>query len=216
MTHRFLEIATTPAVKAAQEAQGSRRAYARQEEGAPHHDRLGAAEADFIAARDSFYMASVSETGWPYLQHRGGPEGFLRVLDERTLGFADLRGNRQYLSLGNLSADDRICLFLMDYGNRARLKLFGRARFHDLAAEPELASRLVVPGYGAVAERGVTIAVEAFDWNCPQHITPRFSEAELAPALAPVRERLAALEAENARLRAELAARAGPDQIEPI
>jgi predicted pyridoxine 5'-phosphate oxidase superfamily flavin-nucleotide-binding protein len=208
MTHRFLEIATTPAVKAAQEAQGSRRSYARQEEGEPHNDRLGEAEADFIATRDSFYLASVSETGWPYLQHRGGPAGFLRVLDETTLGFADLRGNRQYLSLGNLTADDRLCLFLMDYGHRARLKIFGRARFHDLAAEPELARRLIVPGYRAVPERGVTIKVEAFDWNCPQHITPRFSEAELAPALAPVRRRLEELEVENARLRAELAARA--------
>ena len=208
MTHRFLEIATTPAVKAAQEAQGSRRSYARQEEGEPHHDRLGEAEAGFIAARDSFYLASVSETGWPYLQHRGGPAGFLRVLDETTLGFADLRGNRQYLSLGNLPADGRLCLFLMDYGHRARLKIFGRARFHDLTAEPELSRRLVVPGYRAVPERGVTIKVEAFDWNCPQHITPRFSEAELAPALAPVRQRLEELEVENARLRAELAARA--------
>ena len=208
MTHRFLEIATTPAVKAAQEAQGSRRSYARQEEGEPHHDRLGEAEAGFIAARDSFYLASVSETGWPYLQHRGGPAGFLRVLDETTLGFADLRGNRQYLSLGNLTADDRLCLFLMDYGHKARLKIFGRARFHDLAAEPELARRLIVPGYRAVPERGITIKVEAFDWNCPQHIPPRFSEAELAPALAPVRQRLEELEAENARLRAELGARA--------
>lgn len=208
MTHRFLEIATTPAVKAAQEAQGSRRSYARQEEGEPHHDRLGEAEAGFIATRDSFYLASVSETGWPYLQHRGGPAGFLRVLDETTLGFADLRGNRQYLSLGNLTADNRLCLFLMDYGHRARLKIFGRARFHDLAAEPELARRLIVPGYRAVPERGVTIKVEAFDWNCPQHITPRFSEAELAPALAPVRQRLEELEIENARLRAELAASA--------
>lgn len=208
MTHRFLEIATTPAVKAAQEAQGSRRSYARQEEGEPHHDRLGEAEAGFIATRDSFYLASVSETGWPYLQHRGGPAGFLRVLDETTLGFADLRGNRQYLSLGNLTADDRLCLFLMDYGYRARLKIFGRAQFHDLAAEPELAQRLIVPGYRAVPERGVTIKVEAFDWNCPQHITPRFSEAELAPALAPVRQRLEELEIENARLRAELAASA--------
>ncbi|MCP4563921.1 MAG: pyridoxamine 5-phosphate oxidase [Bosea sp.] len=208
MTHRFLEIATTPAVKAAQEALGSRRSYARQEEGEPHNHRLGEAEAGFIAARDSFYLASVSETGWPYLQHRGGPAGFLRVLDETTLGFADLRGNRQYLSLGNLTADDRLCLFLMDYGHRARLKIFGRARFHDLATEPELARRLIVPGYRAVPERGVTIKVEAFDWNCPQHITPRFSEAELTPALAPVRQRLEELEVENARLRAELAARA--------
>ncbi|MGE7471232.1 pyridoxamine 5'-phosphate oxidase family protein [Bosea sp. NPDC003192] len=208
MTHRFLEIATTPAVKAAQEAQGSRRSYARQEEGEPHNHLLGEAEAGFIATRDSFYLASVSETGWPYLQHRGGPAGFLRVLDETTLGFADLRGNRQYLSLGNLSADDRLCLFLMDYGHRARLKIFGRAQFHDLAAEPELARRLIVPGYRAVPERGVTIKVEAFDWNCPQHITPRFSEAELAPALAPVRQRLEELEVENARLRAELAASA--------
>lgn len=208
MTHRFLEIATTPAVKAAQEAQGSRRSYARHEEGELHNDRLGEAEAGFIATRDSFYLASVSETGWPYLQHRGGPVGFLRVLDETTLGFADLRGNRQYLSLGNLTADDRLCLFLMDYGRRARLKIFGRARFHDLAAEPELARRLIVPGYRAVPERGVTIKIEAFDWNCPQHITQRFTEADIAVAVSSLTSRIAALEAENKALREKAAAQA--------
>ncbi len=207
MGHRFMEILTTPSVEAAQAANGSRAANARFAGGEAHHDRLGGAEAAFIMARDSLYMASVSETGWPYLQHRGGPEGFLRVLDEETLGFADLRGNRQYLSLGNLTADDRVALFLMDYPNRRRLKIIGRAKAHDLAGEPELAQKLSLPGYRGLPERAITIHVEGFDWNCPQHITPRFTESELAPALAPVRARIEELEAENARLRAELGAR---------
>ena len=208
MGHRFMEILTTPAVEMAQEANGSRAANARLGAGERHHDRLGPAEAQFIASRDSFYMASVSEGGWPYLQHRGGPGGFLRVLDETTLGFADLRGNRQYLSLGNVSADDRIALFLMDYANRRRLKLLGRVSVHDLSAEPELAEKLALPGYRGLPERGMLIHLEGFDWNCPQHITPRFTEAELAPALAPIRARLAELEAENARLHKALDGRA--------
>lgn len=208
MGHRFMEILTTPAVEMAQRANGSRAANARLGAGERHHDRLGPAEAHFIASRDSFYMASVSEGGWPYLQHRGGPDGFLRVLDETTLGFADLRGNRQYFSLGNVSADDRVALFLMDYANRRRLKLLGRVSVHDLSAEPELAEKLALPGYRGVPERGMLIHLEGFDWNCPQHITPRFTEAELAPALAPIRGRLAELEAENARLRKALEGRA--------
>jgi hypothetical protein len=191
MGHRFLDIAATPAVKAAQLAEGSRAAYARLEGGAPHHDRLGPAEAAFIAARDSFYMATVSETGWPYIQHRGGPPGFLQVLDDRTLSFADLRGNRQYLSLGNLAGNDRVSLFLMDYPRRRRLKILGRATALPPPAEPD-------------AERVFRIAVEAFDWNCPQHITPRLTEAELAEALQPVRAELARLEAENRALRSRL------------
>ncbi len=209
MGHRFMEILTTPEFEAAQTANGSRAANARFAGGEAHHDRLGGAEAAFIMGRDSLYMASASETGWPYLQHRGGPPGFLRVLDEATLGFADLRGNRQYLSLGNLTANDRVALFLMDYPNRRRLKIIGRASARDLADEPELARKLAMPGYRGLPERGMLIHVEGFDWNCPQHITPRFTEAELAPALAPVNARIEELEAENARLQAELVALSG-------
>lgn len=204
MINRFLEIATTPSVKAAQEANHSRAAYARMEAGEVVHDRLTAAEAAFIAARDSFYMASVSETGWPYLQHRGGPPGFLKVLDEQTLGFADFRGNRQYLSLGNLAVDDRVALFLMDYAGRRRLKILGHATAHDLATDAELAGRLALPGYRAVPERAFLIRVEGFDWNCPQHITPRFTEAEVKGAVTALRERIDELEAENRDLRQRL------------
>lgn len=204
MTHRFLDIVATPQVKAAQAAHGSRRSYARLEGGAVTHDRLGRAEAAFIAARDSFYLASVGETGWPYIQHRGGPMGFLTVLDERTLGFADFRGNRQYVSLGNVAGENRVALFLMDYPNRRRLKLLGLMTAVDL--DEARADRLVDKNYQATVERGFLIAVEAFDWNCPQHITPRFSEAELAPVMQPVQRRIEQLEAENRALKAQLEA----------
>lgn len=206
MTHRFLEIAGTPAVKAAQAANGSRRSYARLETGPTTHDTLGPAEAEFIARRDSFYMASVSETGWPYVQHRGGVPGFLKPLDEHTIGFLDYRGNRQYISLGNLAENDRVALILMDYPARRRLKLFGRLRAVSLVDEAETASRLIGEGSVAVAERGFLIRVEAFDWNCPQHITPRFTEAEIAAAIEPLRDRLDRAEQENAALRAKLTA----------
>ncbi len=197
MGHRFAEIAFTPAVKAAQVRAGSRAAYERFEADAePHHDRLGPAEAAFLAARDGFYLASVGETGWPYVQHRGGPPGFLRVLDDRTLGFADFRGNRQYVSVGNLGRDDRVAMILVDYPNRRRLKLLGRARLVEAADAPELVERLAVPGYRARVERAVLIDVEAFDWNCPQHIVPRFTAEEVARAVvAPLRARIAELEA---------------------
>lgn len=204
MGHRFLELAATPAVQAVQARNGSRNAYARLEEGPSNHDRLTEPEQDFIASRDSFYMASVSETGWPYLQHRGGAPGFLKVLDDRTLAFADFRGNRQYITVGNLSGNDRVALFLMDYPRRSRLKILGRMSVVEQGAEPDLFARLVDPSYGAKVERALVIKVEAFDWNCPQHITPRFSEAELDAALDPVRRRLAELEAENRALKAAM------------
>jgi len=204
MSHRFLDILATPSVRAAQAAHGSRAAYARLEGGEPSHHRLGEAEARFIAARDSFYLASVSENGWPYIQHRGGPAGFLKVLDEGMLGFADFRGNRQYISLGNIAGNDRVALFLMDYPNRRRLKLLGRMSVIEAGPDASVLERLADHGYGARIERGFVIAVEAFDWNCPQHIKPRFSEAELAPALASIRLRLQQLEAENKALRAQL------------
>ena len=193
MGHRFTEITFTANVKAVQEMHGSRRAYSRAENGESHHDVLGATEAAFIAARDSFYMGTVSETGWPYIQHRGGPAGFLRVLDDRTIGLADFRGNRQYVSVGNLQSDNRVSLFLMDYPNRARLKILGRARIIDANSDDALQG-LVVPGYAARVERGILIQVEAFDWNCSQHIAPRFTPAEIENVATPLRGRIAELE----------------------
>jgi predicted pyridoxine 5'-phosphate oxidase superfamily flavin-nucleotide-binding protein len=202
----YLDIASTPAVRAAQEANGVGEHWANF-----HGDRLShrftQAEAAFIAERDSLYMATVSESGWPYVQHRGGPPGFIRILDEKTLAIADFRGNRQYISTGNLAANDLAALFLMDYPHRRRLKIFAHVEARDLSADPELAAKLTLPDYRAKVERGLIIHLAAFDWNCPQHITPRFSEAELAPALAPIRERLEALESENQALRAKLAAK---------
>lgn len=193
MGHKFAELAFTPNVRAEQEAHGSRRAYARFDEGSDHHHVLGTQEAAFIGLRDSFYMATVSETGWPYLQHRGGPAGFLKVLDDRTLGFADFRGNRQYVSVGNLKANDRVSMFLMDYANRSRLKILGRARIVT-TNESETLKRLALPAYRAEVERGMLIDVEAFDWNCPQHITPRFTLAEVEAATEPLRTRIRELE----------------------
>lgn len=201
MGHKFAEIAFTPDVKAVQEQFGSRSSYARMESGETRNDKLGPAEAGFIAARDSFYMATVGESGWPYIQHRGGPQGFVRVLDDRTLGFADFRGNRQYVSVGNLAANDRVSLFFMDYPNRTRLKLLGRARIVE-ASDGEALARLGVPGYRAAIERGVLVTVEAFDWNCPQHITPRFTLSDVEQASAGLHLRIAELEAELAQLRA--------------
>lgn len=202
MGHRFAEIAFTPSVKEIQAQSGSRGSYARLEGGEPHNDRLGARETHFIGERDSFYMASVGETGWPYIQHRGGPKGFVRVLDEHTLGFADFRGNRQYLSVGNLVKNDRVSLFFMNYAIRNRLKLLGKVRLID-TTHSAVMERLAVPGYRAAIERGFLITVQAFDWNCSQHITPRFSIPEVETATAPLRERIAELEAELLRIQPE-------------
>ena len=203
MPESFYEIAFTPGVEAAQAAHGSRGFW---EEHGPERafTRFTASEEAFIESRDSFYMASVSETDWPYLQHRGGPPGFLKVLDARTLGFADYRGNRQYISLGNFGSNDRTALFLMDYARRARLKIYARAEILALDADAALTARLIPQGVRAKAERVMRLHLEAFDWNCSQHITPRFTERELAEALTPLRERLAALESENAAMRQRL------------
>lgn len=195
MSGGFRNIAFTQNVRAEQERHGSRAAYARQEtgqNGAGTGDRIGPAEAAFIAARQSFYLATVSETGWPYVQHRGGPPGFLKVLDERTIGFADYRGNRQYISVGNLVADDRVSLFLMDYANRRRLKLLGRA---EVTTEPDTVGALATPGYRATVERGMLIHVAGFDWNCPQHIPELYSVADVAAATGRLTARIAELEA---------------------
>jgi predicted pyridoxine 5'-phosphate oxidase superfamily flavin-nucleotide-binding protein len=203
MGRRFAELAFTPLVKEQQTKHGSRHLYERVEKSAVLGDTLGADEQAFIRERDGFYMASVSETGWPYIQFRGGQKGFLRVLDERSIGFADLRGNTQYISVGNLQHDDRVALFLMDYARQGRLKILGRARIHEGDADAaKLVGSLRVAGEKSPAERAIVIHVEAFDWNCPQHITPRYTEEEMATMLEPIRRRLDALEAENKRLRA--------------
>jgi len=202
MGHQFAKIVFTPTVRTIQEAEGSRASYAKNDLGEPHHDRLGEREAAFIAMRDSFYMATVSETGWPYIQHRGGPPGFLRVLDERTLGFADFRGNRQYVSVGNLANNDRVALFMMDYANQARLKILGRARVIGLEENPALTSQLAPPGYRAKPERAMLITIEAFDWNCSQHITQRFTVDDITPAVDSLKARIAALETELAQSKA--------------
>jgi uncharacterized protein len=203
MAQAYFDIAYTPNVKAAQGANGSGEYWA-SFKGKKENDRLTAAEAEFITTRDSFYMASVSETGWPYVQHRGGPAGFLRVIDDKTLAFADFRGNRQYISVGNVTANDRVALFLMDYPHRRRLKIYARIEVKDLATDPALAERLVMPGYPAKIERAFVLHLEAFSWNCPQHITQRFTEAEVDTALRPVRAYIAQLEAENRMLRDKL------------
>jgi predicted pyridoxine 5'-phosphate oxidase superfamily flavin-nucleotide-binding protein len=197
----YLDIATTPSVAAAQEEMGSRE-YNESAAKDRVWTRFGPDEAAFIAARDSFYLATVSEAGWPYVQHRGGPPGFLKVLDEKTLGVADFSGNRQYLTLGNLAASDKASLFLMDYLHQARMKMFVRARAVDLADNPDLAARLAVPGYRARVERGLIFELEALDWNCRQHITKRLTLAEVTSVVGSMQERIAALEAENATLRA--------------
>ncbi|HET9700814.1 MAG TPA: pyridoxamine 5'-phosphate oxidase family protein [Burkholderiales bacterium] len=195
MTHRFARIAFTESVKAAQERRGSRATYERLEARGETPDELGPVEAEFIALRDSFYMATVSETGWPYVQHRGGPPGFLKVLGPRTLGFADFRGNVQYVTLGNVNKNDRIALILMDYANRRRLKILGRMRAVEAGeADAELLRRVESADYRARVERVMLIEVEAFDWNCPQHITPRYTEAEVEERTAPLKARIEELE----------------------
>jgi predicted pyridoxine 5'-phosphate oxidase superfamily flavin-nucleotide-binding protein len=198
----FADIAFTPAVQAQQSAYGSRAAYARMQAGSRPAAGLGPQEAEFLASADSFYIATVSETGWPYVQHRGGPRGFLKVLSPTRIAFADFRGNRQYVSVGNAARDDRVAAIVMDYPRRRRLKLLGHLRLEEIgAAVRELAAAVELPDYRARVERVALIDIEAFDWNCPQHITPRFTEAEVQEALTPLRERVAQLESELARLR---------------
>jgi len=201
MSHRFYELTFTPSVKAAQAHYDARRTYAKYEMGESDFPGLTEAEVEFISARDGFYLATVSEDGQPYIQYRGGPRGFLKVLDDKTLGFADFRGNRQYISVGNLRHNSKAALFLMDYANRQRLKILARVEVKDAQEAPELIEKLAVPGYEARIERALILHVEAFDWNCPQHITPRYTAEELQTLLAPLYEQLEKLEAENRRLR---------------
>ncbi|TAN52275.1 MAG: pyridoxamine 5'-phosphate oxidase family protein [Methylococcaceae bacterium] len=197
MIRAFAKISFTPDVQAVQTEMGSRAAYRSAELGVAEEVALGDAEQAFIAERDSFYQATVSQTGWPYVQHRGGPVGFLKVLDERSIGYADFSGNRQYISVGNLRGDDRVSLLLMDYPRRRRLKIWGRARAVDERTEPALLAQLESSDSRAPVERGIVIRVEAFDWNCPKYITPRYSRDEVEALLVQARQQTVARQAES-------------------
>ena len=209
MAHDFGSLVFTPAVKALQERYGSRKQYARLEEsgGAPRGKPtgLGPEEREFLGERDSFYMASLGATGWPYVQHRGGPKGFLKVIDDHTIAFADFRGNKQYISSGNLLTDGRVALVLVDYPKQLRLKILGHAEIFEGEKAKEWLAKVRDPGYKATTERVYVIRVEAFDWNCPQHIIPRFTEEEIRDVLAPVEKHVRELEKENERLKNEVA-----------
>ena len=193
MADKFLEIAFTDSVLKAQEHYfgHSERVHSEAE-----RDALTADEIDFITARDSFYLATVSESGWPYMQHRGGQPGFLHVVSPTSLAFADYRGNRQMLSTGNLAVNNRVLLFLMDYPHRARLKILGHARVEDAREHPELVAKFSTPDVQRIVERIFFIEVVSFDWNCQKYITPRYTLAEVEKAVLPLRERIAELEAQ--------------------
>jgi hypothetical protein len=194
------DLVFPPAVRRAQHGHGSAGLYkTRLASGFP--DRVTPDLAAFLAEQDTAFLATATEAGAPYIQHRGGPKGFIKVIDERTLGFADYEGNRQYITLGNLSENDRAFLFVIDFSTRQRMKLWGHARVVE--NDPELVRRLFEPGYRARASRAILFTVEAWDVNCPSHITARYTEVEVAEALSSLRERIASLEAENAHLRAQ-------------
>ena len=202
MSRAYSDIAFTPTVRDMQTRMGSRKNYAALDRTTDRRDRLTAKEIAFIEARDSFYQATVSETGWPYVQFRGGPAGFLKALDDRTLAYADFRGNVQYISVGNLLTNDRVSIILMDYPNQRRLKLLGRVRLVSAEEDPALLQKLQHAHYAAIVERAAVITIEGYDWNCPQHITPRFTEAEVTTAVAPLHERIRELEQQLAAARA--------------
>ncbi len=202
MAKNFAEIAFTESVKAQQTKYGSRRSYARMEQ-MTRGNEITENEAEFIAERDGFYLATVGESGFPYVQFRGGPKGFLKVLDARTLAYADFRGNMQYVSVGNLTRNDKAALILMDYARRQRLKIYARIEVIEAKDNPELIAQLQDASYDAQVERAMVLHLEAFDWNCPQHITERFTIEEIQQLNAPLYEHVAKLEAEIAQLKAK-------------
>jgi len=193
MADKFLELLVTPSVA---QAQAHYFGGAMDVRGERPRDALTDDEAQFIQARDSFYLSTVSESGWPYIQHRGGQPGFLRVVDPTTLAFADYQGNRQLLSTGNVAVNDRVCLFLMDYPQRTRLKILGHARIEDARQHPEIVAKFSPPEVRRIVERVFLIEVVSFDWNCPKYITARYTAAEVEEAVKPLRQRIAALEVE--------------------
>jgi predicted pyridoxine 5'-phosphate oxidase superfamily flavin-nucleotide-binding protein len=201
MAGRYLETFFTPEVLAAQAHYYGQALVVPPQ---PERDPLGGEEIEFIQQRDSFYMATVTSNGWPYLQHRGGPAGFLKALDAQTLGFADFKGNRQLLSTGNLAASDRVSLFLMDYPAKTRLKILGHARVLDAKEHTDIAAQLTpAPEFKNKVERLMLINVVSFDWNCPQYITPRLTKEQILAAIAPLKDRIAELEAEVRALKAK-------------
>jgi hypothetical protein len=194
------DVAFTPAVKAIQTKKGSREGYAEVERNGGWRTEIDDKLASFLANTNSFYLATATADGQPYIQHRGGPKGFIKVLDDKTLGFADFAGNKQYITISNLAGNDRAYLFLLDFANRQRIKVWGRARVVE--NDPALMERLVEAGYRARPERAILFTVEAWDTNCSQHITERYTQGEIAVAVAGLRNRIGELEAENAKLRA--------------
>jgi predicted pyridoxine 5'-phosphate oxidase superfamily flavin-nucleotide-binding protein len=197
------DVAFTASVKALQERRGSREAYRRMEERGGWEKRVTPELAAFLGGRDSAYLATANSAGQPYIQHRGGPKGFIRVLDDKTLGFADFVGNRQYITTGNLAENDRAFLFLMDYAHRQRIKIWGRARVVE--NEAELLAKLMPQGYDARPEQAILFTIEAWDVNCPQHIPQKFNAADVTAAVEKLERRISELEAENARLRESFA-----------
>ena len=205
MTKSFGSLVFTPAVKALQERYGSRRQYARLEQLGAMNGGLGPDEKEYLAERDTFYMASLGESGWPYVQHRGGPKGFLKVIDDTTLAFADFRGNKQYISTGNLLTVNRIALIVVDYPRQLRLKLLGRVEVFEGEKAKDWLPKVRDLQYKAVTERVYVIRIEAFDWNCQQHIIPRYTEEEIRDVLEPIERQMQELQKENEELRKKLA-----------
>jgi predicted pyridoxine 5'-phosphate oxidase superfamily flavin-nucleotide-binding protein len=209
MSSQYGCIAFTDDVRRVQEDYGSAEFYdrmRRRAERAEDLDPLGSREAGFLAARDGFYLSTVSQTGWPYVQFRGGPPGFVSVKDEHTIAWADFRGNLQHVSTGNLTGDHRVAIIAVDYPSRQRLKLFGMARVVRIDDDPSFVSSLTIDGYDAIVEAAITVTVTAFDWNCPQHIPRRFTVDQIEKQTASLRDRIMQLEAENAALRRGLSA----------
>lgn len=204
MAKNFAEIGFSSAAKKLQEKYGSRANYARMER-QTFYEGLTKFEESFISKRDSFYMATVGENGFPYIQHRGGPKGFLKVLDANRLGFIDFSGNMQYISLGNLATNNKVALFLVDYPNKKRLKIYAKAEIVEIKDDPALHKLLDLENYKFRPERMMVLHVEAYDWNCPQHITPRFTAEEIEEILQPQYQHIKNLEAEIIDLKAKLA-----------
>lgn len=218
MGRAYSDITFTPTVREVQAEKGSREQYAFLDTMSDRGEALTPREAQFLAEADHFFQATVSETGWPYVQHRGGPKGFLKVLDSRIIGFADFRGNVQYLSVGNLRKDDRLSMIVVDYPNRRRLKLLGRVELVEAGVSPQGDAAIAAvsdPAYGATVERAFLIRIEGWDWNCPQHITPRFTEAEVAALTAPLRAQVQKLKAQLSDAKAALAASQAPSASMP-
>jgi predicted pyridoxine 5'-phosphate oxidase superfamily flavin-nucleotide-binding protein len=201
----FGKLTFTPLVKKLQELYGSRAQYARMDKSAEPQVRFSDFEKEFLAGRDMFYWATTSVTGWPYVQYRGGPKGFLKVIDDQTLAFADFRGNRQYITTGNLMSDDRVALILVDYPRQARLKILAHVEIFEGGKAESWLARVRMPDYKAVIERVFVIHVEAYDWNCPQHIIPRYTAAEIRDAAHSIEEESRRLWTENESLRKEIA-----------